>query len=219
MGVSSVKKVLRGWGGGHWCSLGVCSLPANPEDHCNVLFASVGTMYGFFFVKMVSFSSSQSLIELIYLFSFGHLVADGLIIVIRLPCLPSTSSLYLWSFKVWDCEPEWEEPPSGSSVTWGTDLGQGPQEEAKMWLWLLCLVVSDAWIPCPGPLRGLAGRGGGAGGRWFSFSTFWLTSSLAHQYLTVRHWIIDMGPCHSCRDSQLLYPVTFLEFISQTWRV
>lgn len=168
--------------GGHWCSLGVCSLPVNPEDHCSIAVCICRNYVWIFFSlwKCGVFLSFPILTELIYLFSFGHLMADGLIIVIRLSCLPSTSSLL--SSDLSKCGIVSQNGRShllGSSVTLGHRPGAGPQEEAKMWLWLLCLVVSDAWIPCPGPPQRLAGRGRGGSGSLFSF---WLTSSFAHQY-------------------------------------
>ena len=86
-------------------------------------------------------------------------MAGGLIIVIRLSYLPSTSSL-LSSVCVWDCEPEWGEPTFGvlsdpGAWTWGrTTRGRKVRT-----VWLLCLVVSDAGVPCPGPPQRAAGVG------------------------------------------------------------
>lgn len=153
-----------GWWGGHWCSLGVCSLPAIQKITAVLLFASVGTMYGFFSLwKCGVFLSFPIPSELIYLFSFGAPRGDGLIIVIRLPCLPiHIISSILWSFKVWDCEPEWEEPPFGVS-TLGLNLGQDHKRKQR-WCDCGCCALWSVMhgSPAPGPPQRLAGAGAGA---------------------------------------------------------
>ena len=58
------------------------------------------------------------------------------------------------------------EPPFGvlsdpGAWTWGRTT----RGSKGVTVWLLCLVVRDAWIPCPGPPQRAAAGGGG----WFSF--------------------------------------------------
>lgn len=63
-GFLSVKKVLRGWGGGVDidAALVFAVFLLIQKITAVLLFASVGTMYGFFFLceNVVSFSPSQS---------------------------------------------------------------------------------------------------------------------------------------------------------------
>lgn len=170
-------------------------------------------MYGFFSLwKCGVFLSFPILIELIYLFSFGHLVADGLIIVIRLPCLPSTSSLL--SSDLSKCGIVSQNGRTafwGPRWPWGTDLGQDHKRKQRCDCGCCALwSVMHESLPQV-PLR-LAGRGGagGVGGQWFLFSHFdWHHLGPPVWPLVGRHWIIDMGPCHSHRDSQLLLSCHF----------
>ena len=145
-----------------------------------LLFASGGTMYGFFLlVKMWCLSLLPSP-------NWAHLSAFLLAPLGRwshhshqivLPSIHTISSI-LWSFKVWDCEPEWGSHLLVSSVTLGHGPGAGPQEEAKVWQCGCCALWSGVHgSPAQVPLRGqLRWAGGG------SLFSFWLTSSLAHQY-------------------------------------
>ena len=85
-----LKKVLRGLEG--WASLLIQMITAI------LVFASVRTTHGCFSPcentgqqRGGLFLSFPILIEIVHLFSFWNLVANGLIIVIRLSCLTSTS--------------------------------------------------------------------------------------------------------------------------------
>lgn len=88
---------------------------------------------------------------------------------IALPSIHIISSI-LWSFKVWDCEPEWEEPPFGvlgdpGAQTWGRTT-RGSKDVT------VAAVPCGQWCMDPLPRSpSEASWAGAVGGRqrWFSF--------------------------------------------------
>ena len=131
-----------------------------------LLFASGGTMYGFFLlVKMWCLSllpnPNWAHLSAFLLAPHGRWSHHSHQIV--LPSIHTISSI-LWSFKVWDCEPEWGEPPFGvlsdpGAWTWGrTTRGR------KVWQCGCCALWSGMHgSPAQVPLRGqLRGAGGGS---------------------------------------------------------